>query len=89
MKTKIFILGISTLLVGACSSSYHATSVNDDLYYNPKNSKEDNVMAKNSTKTVASTPVATRTSANTQRNTLSDYERYRQEMETAEPIRLL
>ncbi len=70
MKATFFIPIIAALVTSACSSSYHASSGNDDLYYTPGKNGKDNT----NTATVA-TP--NQTSVKKTQEPLSDYEKYR------------
>jgi hypothetical protein len=66
MKANIFISILIASLTGACSSAYHAGSVNDDLYYSPKSNPGNNSTAvspvksaqESSTYSNTATPVA-------------------------------
>lgn len=85
MKTKFFIMVISALLVGACSSSYHAGSVNDDLYYTPKKISGDNSMAaapEKNEKAAVPTQKSVTPKSSSQKQPVSDYERYRMAVES-------
>ena len=72
MKTSFYILIAATLVLGSCSGSYRAgVSTYDDLYYTPRTTPVQTEVVEVESGTTL--PPAT--------EELSDYERYRMEME--------
>jgi Beta-propeller domains of methanol dehydrogenase type len=73
MKAKIIIPMFAAFLASACSSSYFASSGTDDLYYKPGQKSGTQVIAK-------ATPT------DKKREDVSNYERYRESLESEEII---
>jgi len=85
MKTKLTILTILAVFLGACSSAYRAgISSYDDLYYAPANERNQAVVAESKVQPEVITqeqPQLQAQAESYEEEELSDYEKYRMELE--------